>query len=272
MTIVTRYCGKFYSFYDLMFARYLLTSILFFGLMRIRKVSFRTEHVGLHFVRCFFGVLTAAVNTYLIFQLPAAVAQCFNYTSAFWIVLLLLLISIKRRESFPFWVIAPVFAGFLGVLVILNPDFSSVTELLLFLCLSYGFFAAGSSLSLKALGRYKESALRIAFYYSLACTVFGAALSLGNGTTEVWRLFLDPFVLLSVAFALMYQIARTLGWEYGNPLINSVFLFLGIPFVLTLGLFFLDEFPKNYQIAGMALIILSALVCYRFMDKSSLKK
>lgn len=269
MTITTRYCGKDYSFYDLMFAKYLLTTLLLLVLVPYNKISFKTELPLLMGGRCAFGVLTAAINTYLITQLPAAIAQSFNYTAAFWIVLVLFVVSYYRGQKFPWIVFIPVLIGFSGILLILDPRFEALSNTLLFICLSYGFCSAGSSLFLKRLGSFNEPALRIAFYFSLSCTLFGALLAAFYGSQNLLIIFTDPVVWLSVLFALLYQIAKTYGWEHGNPFINSVFMFLGIPFVLVLGYIFLGEFPRSYQLVGISLILISSLFCYLAIGKFS---
>lgn len=157
MTITLRYCGQGYFFYDLMFARYLLTSLILLVLLKLKNISFRTEHPMLIGGRCAFGVLSAAINTYLVTQLPAAVAQCFNYTSAFWIVLIFFLTFTIKKIKFPLIVIAPVVVGFSGILVTLNPRMEAISNSMLFVCTIYGFCAAQSSLFLTRLGKFKEA-------------------------------------------------------------------------------------------------------------------
>lgn len=267
MTITLRYCGQGYFFYDLMFARYLLTSLILLVLLKLKSISFRTEHPMLIGGRCAFGVLSAAINTYLVTQLPAAVAQCFNYTSAFWIVLIFFLTFTIKKIKFPLIVIAPVVVGFSGILVTLNPRMEAISNSMLFVCTIYGFCAAQSSLFLTRLGKFNESAIRVAFYFSVSSTIFGGVLSLVYGSDNQLRVLLDPMVWLSVVFLFLYLLSKTYSWEHGNALLNSVFMFLGLPFVLILGFLCLDEFPKTHQLVGIALILTSAVFSYFAVGK-----
>lgn len=74
-------------------------------------------------------------------------------------------------------------------------------------------------------------------------------------------------VWLSVVFLFLYLLSKTYSWEHGNALLNSVFMFLGLPFVLILEFLCLDEFPKTHQLVGIPLILTSAVFSYFAVGK-----
>jgi len=62
---------------------------------------------------------------------------------------------------------------------------------------------------LKRLGTLKEPTLRVAFYFSLACTLFSGALWIYYGGVSLLTLLTDPLIWLSVLFTLLYQVTKT---------------------------------------------------------------
>lgn len=264
MTVTTKAAGESYAFYDLMVSKYLLVTILLFILLRVKKISLSSEHPLPLTGRCVCGVLTAAGNIYLITCLPASLAQCFNYTSSFWIVLFLFLFLLAQKKRLPLFVLLPVITGFFGILYMVNPQKTNMPFYILLIVIGYGFVSSAASLFLKQLGELQEPTLRVAFYFSLACTVFSGALWIYYRGASLSVLLADPLIWLSVIFALLYQVTKTYAWQYGNPFINSVFLFLGMPFVVVLSKVILSENLLLHQWIGMALILISAFFCYYF--------
>lgn len=112
MTVTTKAAGESYAFYDLMVSKYLLVTILLFVLLKAKNISLVSNHPLPLTGRCVCGVLTAAGNIYLITCLPASVAQCFNYTSSFWIVLFLFAFLLGQQKRLPLFVLLPVITGF----------------------------------------------------------------------------------------------------------------------------------------------------------------
>lgn len=264
MTVTTKAAGESYAFYDLMVSKYLLVTILLFVLLKARNISLCSQRLLPLTGRCICGVLTAAGNIYLITCLPASVAQCFNYTSSFWIVLFLFLLLLIQKKRLPLFVLLPVVTGFWGILFLVNPQKTNMPLSILLIAIGYGFVSGASSLFLKRLGELQEPTLRVAFYFSLACTVFSGALWIYYGGVGLSTLLGDPLIWLSVIFALLYQVTKTYAWQYGNPFINSVFLFLGMPFVVVLSKVILSENLLLHQWIGMTLILVSTFFCYYF--------
>ncbi len=266
MTVTTKAAGESYAFYDLMVSKYLLVTILLFVLLKAKNISLVSKHPLPLTGRCVCGVLTAAGNIYLITCLPASVAQCFNYTSSFWIVLFLFTFLLGQQKRLPLFVLLPVITGFLGILSMVNPQKTNMPFYILLIAVGYGFVSGAASLFLKRLGTLKEPTLRVAFYFSLACTVFSGALWIYYRGVGLSVLLTDPLIWLSVIFALLYQVTKTYAWQYGNPFINSVFLFLGMPFVVVLSKAILSENLLPHQWIGIGVILTSAFFCY-FLKK-----
>lgn len=264
MTVTTKAAGASYQFYDLMLSKYLLVSVLLFVLLKVKGISFISQNPLPLAGRCACGVLTAAANIYLITCLPASAAQCFNYTASFWIVLFLFLFLLTKNKRVPFFALLPVVSGFLGILYMVSPQKTNIPFYVLFIAIGYGLFSGTASLFLKRLGTLEEPTLRVAFYFSLACSIFAGGLKIYYGGAALTALLEDQLIWLTVIFALLYQVTKTYAWQFGNPFINSVFLFLGMPFVIVLSKVILGENLQLHQWVGMAVILSSAFFCYHF--------
>lgn len=165
MTVTTKAAGESYAFYDLMVSKYLLVTILLFVLLKAKNISLVSKHPLPLTGRCVCGVLTAAGNIYLITCLPASVAQCFNYTSSFWIVLFLFTFLLGQQKRLPLFVLLPVITGFLGILSMVNPQKTNMPFYILLIAVGYGFVSGAASLFLKRLGTLKEPTLRVCFLF-----------------------------------------------------------------------------------------------------------
>lgn len=264
MTVTTKAAGASYQFYDLMLSKYLLVTVLLFVLLKIKRISLISHNPLPLAGRCACGVLTAAANIYLITCLPASVAQCFNYTASFWIVLFLFIFLLTKGKRVPFFVLLPVISGFAGILYMVSPQKTNIPFYVLTIAVSYGLFSGAASLFLKRLGTLKEPTLRVAFYFSLACSIFSGILRACYGGVGLITLLSDPLIWLTVIFALLYQVTKTYAWQFGNPFINSVFLFLGMPFVVVLSKAILSENLLPHQWIGMTIILVSSFFCYYF--------
>ena len=154
-----------------MFAKYVLVTLLTAVLLTAKHQSFLPKNPGLIFLRCLFGVLTVLANIILIFNMPAAIAQSFNYTASFWVVLALCFSS----RSFSIAVLFPLFLGFGGILLVLNPQMNGeiLTNPLTPICVAYGLLAALGMLVLRKLGEKHEATLVTTFYFSLASAMVG---------------------------------------------------------------------------------------------------
>lgn len=248
-----------------MFAKYVLVTLLTAVLLTVKHQSFIPKNPGLIFLRCLFGVLTVLANIILIFNMPAAVAQSFNYTASFWVVLALCFSS----RSFSIAVLFPLFLGFGGILLVLNPQMNGeiLTNPLTPICVAYGLLAALGMLVLRRLGEKHEATLVTTFYFSLASAMVGLIGSLCTDDKNLLSLFADPFLLLAVLLTLIFQIAKTFSWQYGDSALNSIYLFLGAPFVVILGWLFLNEMPTAFQILGIVFIVGSAVSSYFIISR-----
>lgn len=265
VTVSTRLTGGQYQFFEIMVGKYLLISLITGFLLIYRKESFLPHNPKLLMLRCLFGVGSAVANTILILNVPAALSQAVNYTSSVWIVLILSFITVPFSTKSFVVSFVPVIIGLTGIFIIFNPNLDRFSDV------TFGIAVASAlaSIFLRELGKHNESPLLVTFYFGISCLLLGTGFCAAFNSQNLGLIFSDPLLYLIVIFALLYQITRTIGWEFGNPFINSCLLFTGVPFVIALGYLFLQELPGLTELIGICLIVVSALLSFRFQRRKS---
>ena len=269
VTVTTRLTGGQYQFFEIMVGKYLFISLITGFLLIYRKESFLPHNPKLLMLRCLFGVGSAVANTILILNVPAALSQAVNYTSSVWIVLILSLITVSFSTKNFVVSFVPVIIGLTGIFIIFNPNLDRFSDVTFGIAVAYGLSSALASIFLRELGKHNESPLLVTFYFGISCLLIGAGFCAAFNSQNLGLIFSDPLLYLIVIFALFYQITRTIGWEFGNPFINSCLLFTGVPFVIALGYLFLQELPGLTELIGICLIVLSTLLSFRFQRRKS---
>ncbi|WP_276617799.1 DMT family transporter [Turicimonas muris] len=269
VTVTTRLTGGQYQFFEIMVGKYLFISLITGFLLIYRKESFFPHNPKLLMLRCLFGVGSAVANTILILNVPAALSQAVNYTSSVWIVLILSLITVSFSTKSFVGSFVPVIIGLAGIFIIFNPNLDKFSDVSIGIAVAYGLSSALASIFLRELGKHNESPLLVTFYFGISCLLLGAGFCAACNSQNLGLIFSDPLLYLIVIFALLYQITRTIGWEFGNPFINSCLLFTGVPFVIALGYLFLQELPGLTELIGICLIVVSALLSFRFQRRKS---
>lgn len=269
ITVTTRLTGGQYQFFEIMVGKYLFISLITGFLLIYRKESFLPHNPKLLTLRCLFGVGSAVANTILILNVPAALSQAVNYTSSVWIVLILSFITVSFSTKSFVVSFVPVIIGLAGIFIIFNPNLDRFSDVTFWIAVAYGLSSALASIFLRELGKHNESPLLVTFYFGISCLLLGAGFCVAFNSQNLGLIFSDPLLYLIVIFALLYQITRTIGWEFGNPFINSCLLFTGVPFVIALGYLFLQELPGLTELIGICLIVVSALLSFRFQRRKS---
>lgn len=269
VTVTTRLTGGQYQFFEIMVGKYLFISLITGFLLIYRKESFFPHNPKLLMLRCLFGVGSAVANTILILNVPAALSQAVNYTSSVWIVLILSLITVSFSTKSFVGSFVPVIIGLAGIFIIFNPNLDKFSDVSIGIAVAYGLSSALASIFLRELDKHNESPLLVTFYFGISCLLLGAGFCAACNSQNLGLIFSDPLLYLIVIFALLYQITRTIGWEFGNPFINSCLLFTGVPFVIALGYLFLQELPGLTELIGICLIVVSALLSFRFQRRKS---
>ncbi|WP_374334628.1 DMT family transporter [Leeia sp.] len=164
-----------FSAAELVFYRSLLSLLMVYALIVWRKQSLRTQYVRTHVQRSLAGTAALMTSFYTLSRLPLATASTLQYTSALFLALLTVVVYRKRP---PLPVLLAIGLGFLGVVSLLKPTFSSQNLSAALVGLLSGLLAALAYVNVKTLGKLGEPGWRVVFYFTLTATLAAGGLML----------------------------------------------------------------------------------------------
>ncbi len=260
MGLCVKLASTRYNAGEIVFYRALVGLVLLGSWILLRGGSLRTAVPGMHFWRSLSGVTALCLWFYALGNLPLATGMTLNYTSSVWMALFLMggsvLFGAGRIDG---RLVAAVFAGFIGVALILRPTIEQDQLWHGVAGLMSGLCAAMAYLQVTALGRVGEPETRVVFYFSLGGVVAGAVFAqFGGGfsshTLQGAGLLLAIGVLASVA-----QWMMTRAYAIGHTMSNAVLQYLGIVFSFGFGVWLFDDPVTWMALSGMALIVVAGL-------------
>jgi len=233
--------------------------ILFYFLIiprdRIRDF-YVTKRAGLHFLRCFSGLIALVAIFIALRSLPLATVVSISFaapifTTIFSIFLLSEKVGIYR------WL--AVIIGFIGILVITEPGISSLNIYYIFpiiFCLGLSYVA----IAIRQLST-TEPIWLISFYFSLSITLL-SFLTIPQG----WVMpdFRD-FVILSMVgvFGGVANLWLGQSYKYSEVSLVTPLKYLALLFAILFGYLIWDEIPTVKTLFGALLVIISTMIIFR---------
>ncbi|MEJ7137784.1 DMT family transporter [Amphibiibacter pelophylacis] len=257
-----------------------LVGVIILGAQALwRGQSLRTPVPVMHAWRAIFGVSSLALWFYAISQLPLATAVTMNYMSSIWLAIFLAaggLISGARVDA---RLIAVVFVGFSGVVLVLRPTMPDGALWAVLSGLCSGMIAAMAYLQVSALGRIGEPTWRTVFYFSGLTTLSGLAACLlaplWQGAAQVRPLesllHSTPGGVLALigagVFATAGQMLLTVAYTRGQPMVNASLQYTGIVFSLIYGVVLFGDAVTPGALIGLALIVAAGITATRLRSQ-----
>lgn len=260
MALFAKLSTAYYGVMEIIFYRSVL-GVLFVGAqMAARHISFRPHFVSHHIARCLVGTLSISLGVYVLGVLPLGTAQTLAYTSPLFFSLFIVIAARRAGKAMDWPLLAAVAVGFVGAVLILRPDFSSVEFMAVILGLCAGMTGAGGDWGIRDLSLHKEPNERIVFYFTLTGTVFGTVITLftPEGFHSHSAESIVSLLMVGVA-GTAAQLTLTRAWQKGQPLVNTVFQFSGIVFALILGALVFGEKPDTVTFIGIAVVFAAGL-------------
>ncbi len=236
----------------------------FFGLVfyffiipkeRMRNFYY-TKRSGLHFLRCFFGLMALLSIFTALRNLPLAtvVSIAFGapiFTTIFSIFLL------NEKVGYYRWL--AVFVGFVGIIIITEPGFSSLNIYYIFPII----FVLGMSyvaITIRQLST-TEPVWLISLNFSAAITLAGI-FTIPYG----WLVpNLNDLVLLSMIglFGGVANLWLSQSYKFSEVSLVTPLKYLALVFAIIFGYFIWNEIPSIKTLMGASLVILSSLIIFR---------
>jgi drug/metabolite transporter (DMT)-like permease len=265
------------ALYEIFFGRYLIAAIVLFFYLKFKgqKVSLKTHYPLLTFIRV--SLHFTAFSTFFIsityMQLATANALFFScpfFVSIFAKFFLKEFIGIRRWSAIAF--------GFIGVLIVLNPNFSNFEYRNLLPVLSALFYAASMTIT-KYTSDKDDINTQLYYFYLIALILCGIIyVFMGNGqfnntdfdpTTQfifrewfsnfdyTWKFILFFGLAASIAFVCIFS-----AYIIASPSVVSLFEYSLIIMSMIPGYFLFSEIPSLRTLLGVICIISAGVYIY----------
>ncbi len=126
MGLCIKLAANEYNTGEIVLYRSLIGVIVLLVIARARGQTIRTRHLGSHIKRSTAGVISLGLWFFSLTQLPLSTAMTLNYMSPIWISLIVMATAAMRGSlRTDFRLVAAIFAGFVGVALLLQPTIDS---------------------------------------------------------------------------------------------------------------------------------------------------
>lgn len=263
MGVLVKHASAQFSSPELVFYRSIfgLVAIWIVIVFKTRQVwrPLATPHIATHFSRSLAGFIALVLFFYAIGRMPLATAVTLNYTAPLFLAVLSALWLHERHGR---GLLVAVVIGFIGVVLLLQPQWQPNTWLAALAGLISAVFAAIAYINVKRLGKLGEPEWRVVFYFTLLCSVGGSAWMLLAGFN--WPHADDMPVLLGIGVsATLAQLALTRAYHRGRTLTVGSLAYMTVVFSSLFGVWLFDEQLPVIAWLGIALIVGAGILAVR---------
>lgn len=213
----------------------------------------KTQHFHLHLLRSISGLAAMYCFFYALAHIPLAEATVFSMTAPFFMPVIAFF---WLNETIFAKVVLAIFVGFIGVVIILRPGFSTFSPITL-IALSSGALAAVAKTSIRRMS-FTEPGIRIVFYFALC----GTAISI---VPLIWHW--QPIsgyeliiLFLLTAFGTVGQLLMTHAYKLASSSQLGAISYVSIVFSSIYGWLFWQEIVEYWFFIGAGLVMIAGLL------------
>ncbi len=224
---------------------------------------YKTERPALHIKRCLAGLIAIVSIFVALRNLPLATVVSISFASPIFTTIFSIFL-LKEKVGFYRWL--AVFVGFIGIIIISEPGFSSLNIYYIYpiiFCLGLSYVA----IAIRKLSS-TEPVWLISFFFSFSILIFSFF-----SLYQQWIMpsFIDLILLSSIG--ILGGIANlwlSQSYKYSEVSLVSPLKYLALVFAIIFGYLVWDEIPTIKTLMGAFLVILSSFIIFR--REMSLKK
>ena len=236
----------------------------FFGIMPLLflipperfKNFYYTKRAGLHFLRCISGLIALISIFIALRSLPLATVVSITFAAPIFTTILSI-IFLSEKVGFYRWL--AVLVGFIGIIIISEPGFSSLNFYYIYpiiFCLGLSYVA----ITIRQLSK-TEPVWLISLNFSIIITIAGIS-TIPFGW--IMPSFKDLFLLSSVGilggFANLWL---SQSYKYSEVSLVSPLKYLALIFGIFFGYIIWNEIPTLKTLLGASLVIISSIIIFR---------
>ena len=226
--------------------------LLFLMLTRIKRIPIGNNK-KLLFLRGLFGSVGAILYVWSIYHMEVGLANGLNQTSPIFVAIFA---AIILKERFSWWIYAIIAVAFVGMTLIVSPDFSTINFAAVIAVLS----AVLSGLAYTCIKKLQttEQSDTIVLWFMGMCTI----IPLFSIPFVSWQMPSLPsfFGLIGAGFSsLLGQIFMTRAYKYAPATIVAPFIYISTLMTLLICYLLWNELPSATSLLGCGIIITSAI-------------
>ncbi len=230
---------------------------ILFLIPRNRFLDFyKTTRPILHFKRCLSGLIALVAIFIALRNLPLATVVSITFAAPIFTTIFSIFL-LKEKVGLYRWL--AVLVGFVGIIVITEPGFSSLNFYYIYpiiFCLGLSYVA----IAIRKLST-TEPVWLISFFFSFSIAILGL-LSLFQGW--VMPNFLDLFLLSMVGIlGGLANLWLSQSYKYSEVSLVTPLKYLALIFAIIFGYFIWSEVPTLKTLMGSLLVILSSFIIFR---------
>ena len=262
-------CVKWLDYYpvgQVLFLRFFIGFIpIFFIIPKEKLLSFyKTTRPGLHAFRAFTGAAAIIALFIGLRELPLADVVSLTFGGPIFVTVASIFF-LSEKVGIKRW--SAVFLGFIGMLLIVQPAFVDLNFYYITPIIFCIFFAC-VAISVRSLSK-TEPNYRIAFYFTLLCSILGIATILKGDWVLPTKIDLAIFIIMGLCGSIA-NLLLTQSYRLAEASLVTPIKYLSLVFAIVFGFLIWSEIPKLLTLFGALLVITSSLII--FMRENKLKK
>lgn len=262
---ITKYLGRTLDAWEITFFRFAFGALILLPMMLDQgKRAFITHRWTLHFFRGLFIFLAISLWGQGVKISPITTATMMSFTVPIF-VLLLTPIFLQERVTGPVWL--ATIGGFIGILLILQPNASSFNQGAIFFIIAAMLFGMLDILNNKYVTQ--EPMLCMLFYSTVVAMVFVAYPAIRVWHTPSSRELMWLFALGLGSNLILYCLLRAFTFASVSSL--APFRYLELFISMAVGYFVFNELPDKHSYLGALIIIPAALFISYYQTRGNSK-
>ena len=254
-----------YPLGQVLFFRGFVGALIYFLIIPRERIKnfYYTKKAGLHFLRCFFGLIALLSIFTALRNLPLATVVSISFAAPIFTTIFSIFFLSEKVGVYR-WL--AVFIGFIGIIIIAEPGLTELNIYYIYpiiFCLGMAYVA----ISIRQLSR-TEPVWLISLYFSISITIVSLT-TIPSG----WIVpSLSDFIILTFLgiFGGFANLWLSQSYKYSEVSLVTPLKYLGLVFAIIFGYFIWEETPTLKTLAGSILVILSSVIIFRreiFLNK-----
>ncbi len=257
MDIIVKW-SEAYPLGQVLFFRGFFGVILYFIIMPKENIKnfYYTKRPGLHFLRCLSGLIALIAIFIALRNLPLATVVSISFAAPIFTTIFSIFLLSEKVGVFR-WL--AVIIGFVGILIITEPGFSSFNIYFIYpiiFCLGLSYVA----IAIRQLST-TEPVWLISLYFSITITL-ASLFTLPYGWVMPNFIDLTLLILIGV-FGGLANLWLGQSYKLAEVSLVSPLKYLALVFAIGFGYFIWGEVPSLKTLFGAALVIISSIIIFR---------